>query len=66
MTGLLRLPPLLSMGIIVALAAYLVYRLVHAGTLQPLTIILLALLAFIFVRLLFRLRSRGNESESND
>jgi hypothetical protein len=55
MLGLLRLPPLLIIGIILAIATYLVYRIVAAGTAHPLTIILLILLAFVLVRVLFKL-----------
>lgn len=66
MLGLLRLPPLLTLGIILALAAYLVYRIVSAGTAQPLTIILLALLAFALLRVLLKMRHKVQESESDE
>ena len=63
---LLRLPPLFTLGIILALAAYLVYRIVAAGTAQPLTIILLALLAFALLRTLFKMRHKAQESEGDE
>jgi hypothetical protein len=66
MSGLLRLPPLLTLGIILALAAYLVYRIVTVGTAQPLTIILLILLALALVRVLFKMRRKAPESESDE
>ena len=66
MLGLLRLPPLFTLGIILALAAYLVYRIVAAGTAQPLTIILLALLAFALLRTLFKMRHKAQESEGDE
>ncbi len=66
MLGLLRLPPLLIIGIILAIAAYLVYRIVAAGTVHPLTIILLILLAFVLVRVLFKMRHPVQESESDE
>lgn len=66
MLGLLRLPPLLTLGIILTLAAYLVYRIVAAGTMQPLPIILLALLAFALVRVLFKMRHKVQESENDE
>ena len=66
MLGLLRLPPLLIIGIILALAAYLVYRIVAAGTVQPLTIILLTLLALVLGRVLFKMRHTVKESESDE
>jgi ABC-type siderophore export system fused ATPase/permease subunit len=65
MLGLLRLPPFLIIGIILALAAYLVYRIVTVGTAHPLTIILLILLAFVLVRVLFKMRHTAQESESD-
>ncbi|GHO79045.1 hypothetical protein KSD_68160 [Ktedonobacter sp. SOSP1-85] len=60
------MPPLLTLGIILALAAYLVYRMVAAGKAQPLTIILLALLAFVFLRVLFKMRHKVQENESDE
>jgi hypothetical protein len=66
MLGLLRLPPLLMIGIILAIADYLVYRIVAAGTAHPLTIILLVLLAFVLVRVLFKMRHTVQESESEE
>ena len=66
MLGLLRLPPLLTLGIMLALAAFLVYRIVAAGTAQPLTIILLVLLAFALVRVLFKMWYKAQESEGDE
>jgi hypothetical protein len=66
MLGLLRLPPLLIIAIILAIAAFLVYRIVAAGTAHPLTIILLILLAFVLVRVLFKMRHTVQESESEE
>jgi predicted ABC-type exoprotein transport system permease subunit len=64
MVGLLRLPPLLVLVIVLAIMAYLVYHIVATGTVQPLTIILLVLLGFALVRVLFRMRRKAQESES--
>jgi hypothetical protein len=47
MLALLRLPPLFTLGIILALAAYLVYRLVAAGRLPLLAPILSSVSCFI-------------------
>lgn len=66
MLGLLRLPPLLTLGIILALSAYLVYRIVAAGKAQPLAIIFLVLLALALVRVLFKMRHKVQESESDE
>jgi hypothetical protein len=66
MLGLLRLPPLLIIGIILAIAAFLVYRIVATGMAHPLTIILLILLAFVLVRVLFKMRHTVKESESDE
>jgi len=49
-----------------ALAAFLVYRIVAAGTAQPLTIILLVLLAFALVRVLFKMWHKAQESEGDE
>jgi Flp pilus assembly protein TadB len=66
MLGLLRLPPLLTLVIVLAVAAYVVYHLVSTATVQPLAIIVLVLLGFGLVRSLFRMRhnvQQGSESE---
>jgi F0F1-type ATP synthase assembly protein I len=61
----LRLPPFLTLVIVLAVAAYVVYHIVSTGKVQPLTIILLILLGFGLVRSLFRMwRKVREESES--
>ena len=64
MLGFLRLPPLLVIGIILALAAFLVYRIIADGTAHPLTIILLIVLTFVLVRVLFKMWQTQKESKS--
>jgi hypothetical protein len=64
MLGFLRLPPLLVIGIILALAAFLVYRIIADGTAHPLTIILLIVLTFVLVRVLFKMWQTKKESKS--
>jgi hypothetical protein len=66
MLGLLRLPPLLVLVIVLAVAAYLVYHIAATGTVQPLTIILLVLCGFGFVRTLFRMRRKVQVGESDE
>jgi len=66
MLGLLRLPPLLILGIILAIGAFLVYRIIAVGTDHPLAIILLILLAIVFVRVLFKLRHKAQENEGDE
>lgn len=66
MIGLLRLPPLAALVIVLALAAYLVYRIASTGRVQPLTIIFLAVLVFALVRILFRMRRKVPESEGDE
>ena len=65
MGTLLQLPPLLTLVIVLAVAAYVVYHIVSTGTVQPLTIIILIILGFGLVRSLFRMRRKvQKESES--
>ena len=64
MLGLLRLPPLLTLVILLAVVAYLVYHITATGTVQPLAIIVLVLCGFGLVRTLFRMRRKVEESQS--
>lgn len=64
MLGLLRLPPLLTLVIVLAISAYLVYHIVATRTVQPLVIIALLLCGFGLVRTLFRMRHKVQESKS--
>lgn len=66
MIGLLRLPPLLALGIVLALVAYLVYHIASTGKVQPLVIIFLAVLAFALARIVFRMRHKAPESEGDE
>jgi len=51
--------------IVLAVAAYLVYHIATSGTVQPLAIIALVLLGFALVRVLFRLRRKVQQEESD-
>jgi Flp pilus assembly protein TadB len=64
MLGLLRLPPLLTLVIVLAVAAYLVYDIASTATVQPLTIIVLVLCGFALIRVLFSMWRKPQESES--
>jgi len=61
MLGILRLPPLLTLVIVLvivlAVAAYVVYHLVSTATVQPLAII---------VRSLFRMRHKVQEESEGE
>ena len=63
MLGLLRLPPPLLIAILLAIAGYTVYRIVEAGKIQPLPIIILVVLAFALVRVVWRMVRKPQVSE---
>lgn len=65
MLRLLRLPTLLIVAIILAVAGYLIYRMVDAGKVQPLPVIVSILLAFLLIRVLLRMR-RKEQADAND
>ena len=66
MGALLQLPPLLTLVIVLAVAAYVIYHIVSTGTVQPLTIIILILLGFGLVRSLFRMRRKVQEESESE
>lgn len=51
--------------ILLIVLAFLIYQIVTAHTVQPLTIIILIVVVFALIRVLFRMRSKvpGDESE---
>jgi hypothetical protein len=65
MLSLLRVPPLARLVIVLAAGAYVVYRIASIGTVQPLTLIALVLLAFAVVRDLYRMRRTSQENEND-
>jgi|GraSoiStandDraft_36_1057302.scaffolds.fasta_scaffold1095998_1 hypothetical protein len=66
MLGLLRLPPLPSLVILLAIAAFVVYRIASNGSVQPLEIIILIILGFALIRTLLRMRPKVQGSENED
>src|SRR5262249_34902991 len=67
MIRLLGLSPRVTLVIVGAVLAYVVYRVASTGTVQPLTIILLIVQGFALVRVLWRLRgSRTAPEDDND
>lgn len=66
MLGLLRIPPLPALVILLAIVAFVVYNIVSSGRVQPLEVLILALLLFAVVRNVLRLRNRARGSESQE
>lgn len=63
MLALLRLPPLVMLVIVLALAAFVVYHITAVGRPQPLTVIALLVLGLASVRILWRMRHKSQERE---
>jgi hypothetical protein len=66
--ALLGLPPLLTLAIVLAVAAYIVFRIVSTGRVQPLEIVILVVLGLGFVRSLYRIsiQRKAQASENED
>lgn len=61
MLGLLRLPPLPSLVILLAIVGLIVFAIVSAGGVQPWQIIILGILGFALIRILVRLWNSARE-----
>ena len=60
---LLRLPPLITLVSVLAVAAYVIYHFVSTGTAQPLAIIALIVLCF---GLVLRMRRKAQQERESD
>lgn len=66
MGALLGIPPRFMLVIILAIAAYVVYRMVSTETTHTMSIIILVLLGIVLVRTLFRMRPKAKVQEDED
>ena len=65
MGALLRLPPLVTLVIALAVGAYVIYHIVSTGKAQPLAIIALVLVGFGLLRSLYRMWHRAPEGSES-